>query len=106
MVIDSSVHNRFLLTWAETGLGGVLCFVSFLIAPLLLTWRHIRSPDRSKAMIALGLGCAIVATSIGMLFEQFNLRPSWYFIWMLVALVASLRDIQFVQDAPVIAGQA
>jgi O-antigen ligase len=105
-VIDSSVHNRFLLTWSETGLGGLLCFVGFLIAPLVLTWRHIRSPDRSRAMIALGLGCALVSVSIGMLSEPFSLRSSLYFVWMLVALIASLRDIRAIQSAPAAAGQA
>ena len=33
-VINSSVHNAYLLTWAETGLFGLLFFLSVLATPL------------------------------------------------------------------------
>jgi O-antigen ligase len=92
-VINSSVHNRFLLTWAETGLFGLLFFIGFLAAPLVLVWRHIRSNHWSISLIALGLGCAIVSMSVQMFSEHFDTRPSLLFIWLLISLVAGLRNL-------------
>jgi O-antigen ligase len=104
-IIDSVVHNRYLLTWAETGLGGLLLFISFLAAPLIVAWRHIRWSDRHRALLALGLGCALISMYIQMLAEHFTPRPSMFFLWLLVALVASLRNLKSIWVAPASSGR-
>jgi MFS family permease len=91
-VIDSSVHNKYLLTWAEIGLFGLLLYVGFLVAPLIYIWHCVRSGDRATSLIALGLGCAIVSMGIQMFAEHFSERPSTFLIWLLISLAASLRN--------------
>jgi O-antigen ligase len=91
-VIDSSVHNKYLLTWAETGLFGLLFYVSFLVAPLAHIWQRVKSGDRATSLIALGLGCAIISMGIQMFAEHFSERPSTFLIWLLISLAASLHN--------------
>lgn len=105
-VISSSVHNRYLLTWAETGLFGLLFFIALLFTPLVMAWRHVISGERFRSLMALGLGCALMSISIQMLAEHFSPRPSTLFIWMLFALITSLRNIEMVQSNSVTPLQA
>ena len=105
-VIDSSVHNRYLLIWSETGLFGLLFYVGLLLSPLVQVLRHIRSGDRTRALMALGLGCAIISMSIQMLAEHFNPRPSTLFIWLLVSLATSLNNLKLTSVQPATSGHA
>ncbi|MDY0018579.1 MAG: O-antigen ligase family protein [Anaerolineae bacterium] len=92
-VIYSAVHNKYLLTWAETGLFGLLFYIAFLIAPLVEVWHHVHTGSRFQSLMGLGIGCAIISMSMQMFAEHFNLRTSMLFVWMLVSLVASLRNL-------------
>jgi O-antigen ligase len=89
-----SVHNVYLLTWAETGLIGLLCLLIFLAAPLVKAWRHTRSNDRFVSLMALGLGCALLAIIIQMLSSPFVGRPINIYLWLLVALIAGLDNLE------------
>lgn len=104
-VIDQAVHNRYLLIWAEIGLFGLLMYLSFLLAPLVQAWNHIKSDDRFRSLMALGLGCAIASMSIQMLVEHFSPRPSAIFVWLLVSLVASLRNLELDGVEPLASAQ-
>ena len=97
-VIDQAVHNAYLLMWAEIGLFGFIMYLSFLLVPLIQAWYYIRSDDRFLSMMAIGLGCAIVAMGIQMLVEHFSPRPSTIFVWLLVSLVASLRNLEMDEN--------
>ena len=96
-VIDSSVHNAYLLAWAETGLFGLFFFIVFLAVPLLKSWKHIRSGNRFISIIALGLGCALVAMCIQMLVDPFVARPLTIFVWLLVSLITSLDNMRSIR---------
>jgi teichuronic acid biosynthesis protein TuaE len=89
-----SVHNVYLLTWAEVGLPGLLCLLIFLAAPLVKVWQHTRSDDRFVSIVALGLGCALLAICIQMLSSPFVGRPINIYLWLLVALIASLDTLE------------
>ncbi len=104
-VINSSVHNVYLLAWAETGLIGMLCFLGFLAVPLLKAWEHIRSDNRFFSLIALGLGCAILAMAIQMLVAPFIGRPINIFVWLLISLIVSLDHIESMPVGPLIMSQ-
>jgi O-antigen ligase len=90
---DISVHNVFLLTWAETGLIGLFTFLGLLAAPLVKTWKHIQSGEKFSSLMAIGLGCALVAISIQMLVDPFIARPLAIFVWLMISLIASLDNI-------------
>jgi O-antigen ligase len=103
-VIDSSVHNLYLLTWAETGLVGLLCFLGFLIVPFVKVWGHIKSDNRFVSMIALGLGCALAAMNIQMFVDPFVARPKMVIVWLLVSLIASLDNLKLMEARSYVSG--
>jgi O-antigen ligase len=92
-IIDSSVHNTYLLVWAETGLVGLLIFLWLISVPLVKLWNHVYSHNQFISMMALALGCALVAIYIQMLADPFIARPKLIIIWLLFALVASLENL-------------
>ncbi|NJD57833.1 MAG: O-antigen ligase family protein [Anaerolineae bacterium] len=92
-IIDSSVHNAYLLAWAETGLIGLIFYLIFLFTPLLHAWKNIFSHDRFVSLMALGLGCALLAIYIQMLVDPFIARPKMIIVWLLIALIASLDNM-------------
>jgi O-antigen ligase len=95
---DIAVHNVYLLTWSETGIIGLLCFVWFLAASLWSAWKRIQSRDRFISWMALGLWCALVATSAQMLADPFIARPKIIFTWLLVGLIAGLNYVDLDQN--------
>jgi O-antigen ligase len=97
-VIDSSVHNAYLLTWAETGLIGLLIFLVFLSVPVIKSWKFVRLNDRFISIMALGLLCALLAIYIQMLADPFIARPKMIIIWLLIALVCSLENMMPVRS--------
>ncbi|MBN1453542.1 MAG: O-antigen ligase family protein [Anaerolineales bacterium] len=96
-VIYQSVHNRYLLIWAETGLFGILAFVSLLLSSIAQAWRHIRSDDHVRSLMAMGLGCSIFAVSIYMTASHFSPRPSVLYLWLMISLICSLSNLVPVQ---------
>ncbi len=97
-IIDSSVHNAFLLAWAETGLIGLLIFVGFLVNPLIKVWGYVRSNNRFVSLMGLGLGCALLAIYIQMMADPFIARPKMMLVWLLVGLIASLDNMKSLQE--------
>jgi O-antigen ligase len=92
-IIDSSVHNAYLLAWAETGLVGLALFGFFLIVPLAQAWKKLRSHDRFVSFMALGLGSALMAIYIQMLADPFITRPKMIIVWLLIAIIVSLDNM-------------
>lgn len=92
-IIDSSVHNAYLLVWAEIGLIGLFIFLVFLSVPMIKAFRFTRSYDRFVSFMALSLGCALLAIYIQMLADPFIARPKLIIVWLLIALVSSLENL-------------
>lgn len=91
---DTSVHNVFLLTWAETGLIGLICFLILIFASIIKVRTHILSNDRFISLMAIGLSCAFLVIIIQMLVDPFMARPKIIFFWLIISLIASLDNIQ------------
>jgi O-antigen ligase len=92
-IINSSVHNAYLLTWAETGLIGLILYLIFLFTPLLQARKMLLLHDRFVSLMALGLGCALLAIYIQMLVDPFIARPKMIIVWLLIAVIASLDNM-------------
>lgn len=90
-IIDSSVHNTYLLVWAETGIIGLAIFLCFLAVPLMKIWKYIQSNDRFVSLMALGLGCGLIAIYIQMLADPFIARPKLIIVWLLIGMACSLE---------------
>jgi O-antigen ligase len=96
------VHNAYLLAWAETGLFGLLIYAGLLVVSLHKAWKHTRSKDNFTALMALGLGCAFLAMSIQMFADPFIARSLNIFVWMLIALIVSLDNLESPQDGSLV----
>lgn len=85
---STSVHNSYLLVWAETGLLGLLAMVTLLVIPAFTALRSaMRHKHDRNSELLLGMGTAIVVVSLHFLYE-------WSFVLFLVqyqfALIAGL----------------
>jgi len=84
------VHNKYLLVWTETGIGGLLAFIWFLLATLRRGWQCLKSNDRLLAPLALGFTAGIVGHMAHMLVETFQSRPLVQLLWLVAGLVAAM----------------
>jgi O-antigen ligase len=97
-VIDSTVHNRYLGIWAETGLFGFLSYVAFFVSSIVQAFQYaVKSRSRFVSLVALGLACGTVSLCIQMWTATFIARSSTIFVWLLPALVASLHHLEDIE---------
>jgi O-antigen ligase len=93
-VIDSVVHNRYLLTWAESGLFGLMFYVGFLVSPII---RAVQCIYGSKCyftrIIALGSGCGLISLCIQMYTGTFHTRSITLLTWLLPGLLVGLCNL-------------
>lgn len=86
-----TVHNMYLLVWAETGIGGLLAFVLFLVATIHRGWQCWKRQDRLLSPLALGFAAALIGHMVHMLFDLFNDRPNIQFLWLIAGLIFALN---------------
>ena len=89
----STVHNKFLLIWAEIGIGGLLAFLWFLGSSIRSGWRCWQTQDPFLAPIGLALSCAIIGHMVHMNFDIFQNRPLVQVLWMCCALSLAMFNI-------------
>jgi O-antigen ligase len=94
-----TVHNKYLLVWAELGLGGLIAFVWFLGETLRKSWACVRTADPLLAPLALGFTAAIVGQMTHMFFDVFHSRPQVQSLWVVAAVVAAMYRIASEQPA-------
>jgi len=85
-----AVHNKFLLVWAETGLGGLTAFLWFLVITLRKAWRCWSFKDGFMSPLALGLFAAILGQMVHMQVDLFRGRGQVQLLWLAAGLVAAL----------------
>lgn len=83
-----TVHNKFLLVWAETGPGGLISFVWFLVATIRMGWNGWRARDPWLSPIALGITAALMGHVVHLQVDLFSDRPQVESLWVLAALVS------------------
>lgn len=86
-----AVHNKYLLIWAETGIGGLLAYLAFLIGGLRKGWKCWRENDRLFSTVALGITCAIAGHMVHMSVELFRIGPVQELLWLMVGLLGPLH---------------
>ena len=72
-----TVHNKYILVGVETGLVGLVFFLSFLSHTIRQGWRGWRLGDRILSPIALTLVAAIFGQMAHMLVEIFKAGRRW-----------------------------
>jgi O-antigen ligase len=88
-----TVHNRYLLVAAETGLGGLVAFLWFLIVTLRRGWLRWRRSDPLLSPLALGFTAALGGQMIHMFVDIFNSRSAIQLLWVVAALIAAMSRI-------------
>jgi O-antigen ligase len=94
------VHNKYLLIWTETGIGGLLAYLALLFGVLRTGWRCWKQNDGYLSIPALGITAAIVGDMVHMNFDVFQIGPVQELLWLLAALLIPMYRI----GAPVPAG--
>jgi putative inorganic carbon (HCO3(-)) transporter len=87
-----TVHNQYLLVWAETGFVALAAFLWFLIATVrrgLNVWKH---SDPLLALLAFGFTAALMGQMVHMHVDVFNQRPQLQLLMTVAALVAAMSN--------------
>jgi len=78
------------------GLVGLLIYLWFLYNAVKKAVKNFISNDRYVSLMALGLGCALLAVIVQMLADPFIARPKTMLVWLLIAMVASLDNMRTI----------
>jgi O-antigen ligase len=87
----STVHNRYLLSWAETGVIGLVALLWFLVSILRRAFAVVRRSDRLLALVAAGLLAGVLANMIHMSVDIYNSRPLVQLLWLVAGLVIAVE---------------
>ncbi len=88
-----TVHNRYLLVAAETGLGGLIAFLWFLAVTIRRGWVRWRQGDPLLSPLALGFTAALGGQMIHMSVDIFNSRSAIELLWVVAALIAAMSRV-------------
>ncbi len=87
-------HNRYLLLWAEMGIGGFLAFVLFLLSTVKRGWVAWQFRDRLLSTFALALTAGLVGHMAHMMVEIFNGEQHQTLLFLVAALIAAISRLQ------------
>jgi putative inorganic carbon (HCO3(-)) transporter len=87
------VHNKYLLIWTETGMGGLLAYLAFLIGTLRTGWQCWKKNEGYLSILALSITAAIVSHMVHMNFEPFRIGPVQELVWLLAALLIPMQRL-------------
>lgn len=93
-----SVHNKYLLIWAETGVCGIVAFVCFLLATMQRGWQAGKSNDRLVTALAVGLSAGIAGHTVHMLADTFRGRPAVQMLWLVAGLLFAVSMVDKKAD--------
>jgi O-antigen ligase len=88
-----TVHNKYLLVAAETGLLGLTAFLFLLWGGLSRSWRVWKWGEGGLKTMALAICFALVAMSIHMFVDIFRGRSLEQMFWVLVGLATAIYSI-------------
>jgi O-antigen ligase len=87
-----TVHNKYLLVWAEAGIGALVAFLWFLGSTLRRGWSLWRTGDPLVAPIALGLTAGVIGQMVHMNVDIFQSRPQVQVLWLVAALLVAMQN--------------
>lgn len=85
-----TVHNNYLRVWAETGIGGLIAFIWFLLGTIRRGWQTWQIGDRLLSALALGFTAAIIAHMFHMTVDLFNTRSQVQLLWLIAGLITAM----------------
>jgi O-antigen ligase len=85
-----AVHDKYLLIWAEVGLGGLIAYVAFLIGTVRGGLRLWKSDDPLLSTLAIGLTAGIIGHMSHLFVDVFRGRVEAQLLWLMAGLIAAL----------------
>lgn len=82
-----TVHNKYLLDWAEMGIAGLVTLVWFLILIIRRGFQSWKAGDPYLSPIAMGLTAAVIATMLHMMVELYR---DTLIVWVGAALIMAI----------------
>jgi O-antigen ligase len=92
-----SVHSKYLLVWADTGIQGLAAFVLLLLATVWTTRRWVFRTNLPPPLfiLAAGILSAFLGYAFHMTTEGFSSRANTQILWFLIALTVALNQLIF-----------
>lgn len=87
------VHNKYLLIWAEAGIGALLAWLWFLFQSLQRGWQVVRLNDPYLSPLALGLITAIIGWMVHMQVALFHDRVQVMSLCIASGFIAAMNHI-------------
>lgn len=88
-----TVHNKYLLVWAEAGTGAFAAFAWFLFSTLRRGWSIWRSGDPLFSLLALALIAGLIGQMVEMTVELFQSRPEVQGLLLVAALLVAMQNV-------------
>jgi putative inorganic carbon (hco3(-)) transporter len=89
-----TVHNKYLLVWAEAGIAALAAFLWFLVSTIRRGWRLWRSGDRLISPLALGITAGVIGQLVHMSVDIFQSRPQVQLLWLLAAFLVAMETVE------------
>lgn len=89
-----TVHNQFLLVWAETGTIGLLAYLWIFGNLIRRGWKLWKTRDTLLAPLGLAIVAMLCGFMAHMLVEMFSGRALIQMVWICAAMVAAAELIQ------------
>jgi putative inorganic carbon (hco3(-)) transporter len=88
-----TVHDRYLLVWAEAGVFALIAYLTFLGVTLRRGWVAMRRRDPWLSPIVVGLTAAVAGQMVHMAVDIFQDRPQVEGLWLTAALITAIELI-------------
>jgi putative inorganic carbon (HCO3(-)) transporter len=88
-----TVHNKYLLVWAELGLGGLVAYLAFLAGILRRGWACWKFDEPLLSILALGLTAAVVGSMVHQTVDIFHDRAVTQLLWLVSGLLVAMHNI-------------
>jgi O-antigen ligase len=88
-----TVHNKYLLVWSETGIGGLIAFVWLLVTILRMGLSYWRARIPALSPIALGITAGVIGLMVHMCVEPSRDGPANACIWFFAGLLTSVARV-------------
>jgi len=88
-----AVHNRYLLVWSETGIGGLAAFLWFLLATLYRAFRCWRFRDPVLSTLAIACAASITGNMLHMCVDVFRCRSIMQTVILVAAMIAIIENL-------------
>jgi O-antigen ligase len=88
-----AVHNKYLLVLAETGIGGLLAYLAFLLGTLRTGWQCWKVQDSLLSPLALGFVAGIAGHMVHLTVDLFHVRPVQQLLWLVAGLLTAMYRI-------------